>query len=52
MDTTATQLPAFRNEPFTDFSLPGNKAAMEAALAKVKAQLGRDYPCGSVRIKS
>lgn len=44
MDTKATQLPAFGNEPFTDFSHPGNKAVMEAALAKVRAQLGRDYP--------
>src|SRR5262245_6794134 len=34
----------FRNEPFTDFSKPENAAAMERALAQVKAQLGQTYP--------
>lgn len=34
----------FKNEPFTDFSVPENAAAMEAALVKVKAELGREYP--------
>ncbi len=34
----------FRNEPFTDFTVEANKQAMEAALAKVKDQLGRTYP--------
>jgi 1-pyrroline-5-carboxylate dehydrogenase len=34
----------FRNEPLTDFSKPQNKAAMEAALEKVKAEFGREYP--------
>jgi 1-pyrroline-5-carboxylate dehydrogenase len=34
----------FRNEPFTDFSQPANRAAFAAALAKVKAELGRSYP--------
>jgi 1-pyrroline-5-carboxylate dehydrogenase len=34
----------FQNEPFTDFSKPENAAAMERALADVKAQLGRTYP--------
>ncbi len=37
-------LPAFQNEALTDFSRPENRAAMEAALAKVKSELGRDYP--------
>jgi 1-pyrroline-5-carboxylate dehydrogenase len=37
-------LTEFRNEPFTDFSKPENAAAMERALAEVKAQLGRSYP--------
>src|SRR5258707_6275246 len=37
-------LPAFRNEPYTDFSQPRNSAAMEAALAKVRGELGREYP--------
>ena len=37
-------LAEFRNEPFTDFSKPENAAAMERALAEVRAQLGRTYP--------
>ena len=37
-------MPAFRNEALTDFSKPENRAAMDAALAKVKSQLGRDHP--------
>jgi 1-pyrroline-5-carboxylate dehydrogenase len=37
-------LPEFHNEPFTDFSAPENAAAMEQALAEVKAQFGRTYP--------
>ncbi len=36
-------LPEFRNEPYTDFTLPENRTRMEAALAKVKAQFGRHY---------
>ena len=36
-------LPPFKNEPFTDFSKPENKAAMQAAIAKVRAELGRSY---------
>jgi 1-pyrroline-5-carboxylate dehydrogenase len=34
----------YRNEPFTDFSQPEHAAAMEQALADVKAQFGRTYP--------
>jgi 1-pyrroline-5-carboxylate dehydrogenase len=34
---------AFRNEPYTDFSVPSNRAGMEEALARVRAQLGRCY---------
>jgi len=34
----------FRNEPFTDFSKDENAQAMRAAIAKVKNQLGREYP--------
>ncbi len=34
----------FKNEPFTDFSVPENAAAMQAALEKVKGELGREYP--------
>lgn len=37
-------LPPFRNEPFADFNDPANIAAMEQALADVKAQFGRTYP--------
>src|SRR5262245_54942577 len=37
-------LPEFRNEPFTDFNNPENAAAMERALADVKAQFGKTYP--------
>jgi len=37
-------LPAFKNEPYTDFSKPQNRAAMEKALAKVRGELGREYP--------
>jgi 1-pyrroline-5-carboxylate dehydrogenase len=34
----------FRNEPLKDFSKPDNRQAMEQALAKVKGELGREYP--------
>ncbi len=37
-------LAVFRNEPFTDFSLPENEKAMKAALKTVRSQLGRQYP--------
>lgn len=37
-------LPEFRNEPFTDFSKPENVEMMEAALAKVKSELGQLFP--------
>ena len=40
---TAT-LSEFKNEALTDFSKPEHRAAMEAALAKVKGELGREYP--------
>ena len=40
----ATTLPAFQNEAFTDFSKPENRSAAEAALAKVRGGLGREYP--------
>src|SRR5690349_19844320 len=39
---TATIQP-FRNEPLIDFSVPENRRAMEAALAKVRSEFGRDY---------
>ena len=34
-------LPPFRNEPYTDFNDPASIAAMEQALAHVRAQFGR-----------
>jgi 1-pyrroline-5-carboxylate dehydrogenase len=34
----------FRPEPFTNFTDPENRAAFAAALEKVQAQLGREYP--------
>ena len=44
----------FRNEPFTDFSKEENANAMRTALAKVKSELGREYPLviGGERIKT
>lgn len=44
----------FTTEPFTDFSLPENKQAMETALAKVKNELGKSYPLhiGSDKIET
>lgn len=41
---TQRTLDEFKNEPFTDYSLPENKAAMEAAIEQVRAELGREYP--------
>src|SRR5271165_4419896 len=45
MTTSAAtgRLSAFANEPVTDFSLPANRAAAEAALARVRAEMGHDY---------
>jgi 1-pyrroline-5-carboxylate dehydrogenase len=40
---SVTQLREFRNEPYTDFSIPANRKRMEEALAKVRGQLGREY---------
>ena len=34
----------FVNEPFTDFSKPENRKAMEEALRHVKSMFGREYP--------
>ncbi len=41
---TKLQKPEFANEPFVDFSNAENRAAMEAALAKVASDFGREYP--------
>jgi len=37
-------VPPFRNEPFTDFSQPEARRAMQEALARVRAEFGRHYP--------
>lgn len=37
-------LGAFRNEPYTDFSQSENRQTMQAAIAKVRGELGREYP--------
>src|SRR5437868_3611883 len=44
----------FKNEALTDFSRAENAAAMRAALAKVRGELGREYPLviGGERIKT
>src|SRR3954463_2465186 len=36
-------LSEFRNEPYADFSAAENRQAMEAALAKVRSEFGREY---------
>jgi 1-pyrroline-5-carboxylate dehydrogenase len=41
---TTTAIGAFKNEPFTDFTKEENKQAMKAALARVKQELGHEYP--------
>jgi 1-pyrroline-5-carboxylate dehydrogenase len=41
---TQRSLDEFRNEPFTDFSIPENESAMRAAIEQVRSELGREYP--------
>ena len=41
--TSNSNLSPFRNEPFTDFSTPDNKRAMQEALNVVRAELGQRY---------
>ncbi len=41
--TLKETLPPFRNEPYTDFSLPENRSRMQEALARVRAAFGREY---------
>jgi 1-pyrroline-5-carboxylate dehydrogenase len=38
------KLPAFRNEPYADFTKPATRHAMEDAQERVRALLGREYP--------
>ncbi|HXW18113.1 MAG TPA: aldehyde dehydrogenase family protein, partial [Candidatus Acidoferrales bacterium] len=42
--TTSVERGEFKNEPFVDFSRPENRKSMEAALAKVRSEFGREYP--------
>ena len=39
-----TGLTPFRNEPLTDFSIPANRDAFQAAIDYVRAHLGQTYP--------
>lgn len=41
---TQRSLDEFKNEPFTDYTQPENEAAMLEAIAKVRSELGREYP--------
>ena len=47
-------VPPFRNEPVLDFSLAPNRRDFEAALARVRGQLGRGYPLliGAERVET
>src|SRR5487761_233852 len=44
----------FRNEPFTDFTREENARAMREAIARVRAELGREYDVviGGQRIRT
>jgi 1-pyrroline-5-carboxylate dehydrogenase len=44
MVTAPPTLEPFRNEPIRDFSDPADRRAMEAAIARVRATLGRRWP--------
>ncbi|HSR54008.1 MAG TPA: L-glutamate gamma-semialdehyde dehydrogenase [Acidobacteriota bacterium] len=48
------QVKEFTNLPFTDFSRPDKRAEMEAALAQVRSEMGREYDIiiGGRRIQS
>jgi 1-pyrroline-5-carboxylate dehydrogenase len=51
---SAAAIPEFRNEPFTDFSKPENRQAMQQAIVSVRSQLGREYEIviGGERIRT
>jgi 1-pyrroline-5-carboxylate dehydrogenase len=38
------KLSEFKNEPLTDFGKEPNRKAMEAAIAKIRGEVGREYP--------
>jgi 1-pyrroline-5-carboxylate dehydrogenase len=44
----------FQNEPYTDFTIPANRKAMEAALAQVRSEFAREYDLqiGAERLKT
>src|ERR1035438_4252609 len=46
--------PAFQHEPYPDFPAPANRLALDEALAKVRAQFGREYDLaiGGERLKT
>lgn len=54
VSTTLETLPAFRNEPYADFSTPENRRAMERALGAIRAEFGREYELwiGGARLKT
>ena len=39
-----TEIPPFRNEPYTDFTVPANREAMQAAVKAARAEVGKEYP--------
>ena len=43
-EEAANALPEFTNEKLTDFSVGENRRAMQEAVEKVRAELGREYP--------
>ena len=51
---TLTALPAFRNEPYTDFSDPDNRRRMQEAVGAVRSAFGREYELwiGGARLKT
>ncbi len=42
--TKPIKLPAFQNEPPTDFSNPKHEREMHRAIEKIRGELGKDYP--------
>lgn len=44
MSTTLDRIAAFKNDPIRTYQDPADVAAMQAALASVKAQFGKTYP--------
>lgn len=39
-----TEIPPFRNEPYTDFTVPANREAMQAAVKAARTEVGKEYP--------